>query len=788
MPFQATWIILIVALAVLAFLTGVVLHRYIPWSKDEWYTPVLTYVGWFFAISVALLVPLDIASSAYLDCITESSSSSASDAIANLTNASASSFSSSGLDANSSSSSSSVSAAAAHAVARLAAGAAASLASASSSSSAAARVMRRCHAPMIVLPKDVFILGWAMLYWSAFFLCWIIYPFMQSYVTAADFTVLMRWRQSFKENIIFYGLCGVGGVAFVVAMIFWRGLGIEDLINLCMMLANAWGLLLLILLLSYGLVEIPRSLWRQGNYAERLQRLSFDATPNKESVDACKENLMQTLEKVRQLDLAIDEGGPFRPHIDTVVRKCPPMYTRAKAHDKRIDITYKNVVNVHYQLIWQKIYLTQAQVQFDTLLNEAYKIEDILKAKQNRTWAIRWSNRSAHCGKMRSTATYAWLEYLFYVYLRGPLLRVLSLLCAALSLVIVWSECTFMIRDPVLSVFAIIANSDVVRQSDMLLTLIFFVPLTYIVVCAYWSTFSLRLFRYYRLLPNQQTDGNSIMFSAALLCRVAAPLALNFLLIHRCYTGTSFEVVMAGMKKMLSWRGWSITEAAPLLLLIFCPVTLFSLGTRCARLFHIRRFDYSADEFDESQQEAISEGRHVVAAERERICKDADGCMSARLTDGVELDQTSRFSTDSGSRRCSTSRERASYDERRSHERSRDSTPPPKLSSATASSIRDKYRDLERGDRADKGKPGRAKTPQPPPSAKATSSVPARSLSGSGDGDGSARASLAPPSWSYSSKASSQRSEKAGDGDNQKAAAKALSEWAKMYPAKKDTL
>ncbi len=51
--------------------------------------------------------------------------------------------------------------------------------------------------------------------------------------------------------------------------------------------ANAWGLLLATIMLGYGLVDIPRKLWRTANAEVSLETLERQAPKVKESmVDA----------------------------------------------------------------------------------------------------------------------------------------------------------------------------------------------------------------------------------------------------------------------------------------------------------------------------------------------------------------------------------------------------------------------------------------------------------------------------------------------------------------------
>lgn len=50
--------------------------------------------------------------------------------------------------------------------------------------------------------------------------------------------------------------------------------------------SNTWGLFLLVLLLGYALVEVPRGLWRNSNHSYILNRAYFKAA--KLSSDKCE--------------------------------------------------------------------------------------------------------------------------------------------------------------------------------------------------------------------------------------------------------------------------------------------------------------------------------------------------------------------------------------------------------------------------------------------------------------------------------------------------------------------
>ena len=64
-----------------------------------------------------------------------------------------------------------------------------------------------CDPPVPIVPYDVMVITWAILYWSSFFGCWIVYPLLISYVDMAEFHVSEKLSGAIKENILVYRYC-----------------------------------------------------------------------------------------------------------------------------------------------------------------------------------------------------------------------------------------------------------------------------------------------------------------------------------------------------------------------------------------------------------------------------------------------------------------------------------------------------------------------------------------------------------------------------------------------------
>jgi hypothetical protein len=83
-------------------------------------------------------------------------------------------------------------------------------------------------------------------------------------------------------------------------------------------------------------------------------------------------------------------------------------------------------------------------------------------------------------------------------------------------------------------------GSSVISLLHLSLTLTL---LLYLSLCVYYGLFNLKFLSFYELHPGQQTDPFSMLYSANLLTKLAAPLCFNFLkLIH--LEGTAFHAML----------------------------------------------------------------------------------------------------------------------------------------------------------------------------------------------------------------------------------------------------
>lgn len=182
---------------------------------------------------------------------------------------------------------------------------------------------KSCKEPWSYISNQVLPILWRVVYWTSQFLTWLILPLMQSYSQAGNFTVLGKLRSAVIDNAIYYGsyLFIFGILLVYIAASPNLQLDGPKLKVICVTTSNTWGLFLLVLLLGYGLVEVPRSCWNGTKPGFMLNYTYFKAAKlNIEKAEA-EDNVEDILDDLRRINEVIRPSHPLRKHVNTIIAK-----------------------------------------------------------------------------------------------------------------------------------------------------------------------------------------------------------------------------------------------------------------------------------------------------------------------------------------------------------------------------------------------------------------------------------------------------------------------------------
>lgn len=357
-----------------------------------------------------------------------------------------------------------------------------------------------------------------------------------------------------------------------------------------------------------------------------------------EKADA-EEALEDVMEEVCKVNGSIKYNHPLRKCVDTILKKCPTEYQEKMGRnmDDYEDFdekhnTYpseKSLVKLHKQVIYSVQRHRRTQVQWQILLEQAFYLEDVAKNETSATHQFVHTFQSPDPENRFTQHFYSpTVEWYWECLLRPWFYRILAVVLSIFSVIVVWSECTFFSTTPVLSLFAVFIQLAEKTYNYIYIEIACFLSIFFLSICVYSTVFRIRVFNYYYLASHHQTDAYSLLFSGMLFCRLTPPLCLNFLglthmdssISHQNTQPTAYTSIMGSMK-VLSFIADGFYIYYPMLVVILCIATYFSLGTRCLNLLGFQQFMGDND----MTSDLVDEGKELIRREKRKRQRQEEG-------------------------------------------------------------------------------------------------------------------------------------------------------------------
>ena len=521
--------------------------------------------------------------------------------------------------------------------------------------------------PLFFVPVEVLEYAWMFVYWVSFVTCWVIYPICQSYVVSGHFFKWARFRSAVRDNILVYVIAGVVGGAVLIGMvaqgIFGEGVAFLDVL---MALANAWGVLLIVAFLGHGLVDVPRSLfWRQWLKRDLLS--SYWKVAHLHAVcEKADDKFDVVLNEIIDIRRQLHPDDPLHAYLNQILAHCPPdldYYSggRREAVKKRgfwsrigkilrggsgddkyqggsDDYpTYERLVSIHSRVMQGSHVAHSSRLAFEEALRHAVYYADIVDAVESRT-ATRVERSDGTRRTHRLAAVVDRLELFWFRWLRRPSLIFGFIVLSLLSLLIFWCEICLTFADITdLSPLSLLYGQ--INHNGVGLQLFVIIPLTYMCVCSYVAVFQLRLWDFYALRSQKQTDAASLFFCGALFNRLTPPLAYNFLNMlnaaDRC--NVTFARVVADMNAV-PVLGHGFVYWVPCVVCVFGLITLTNVWNRCVSICgNCGGARLAFDEATGALDNTTIVGREFVESERQEL-RQAAGLTGDGADVGVQLE------------------------------------------------------------------------------------------------------------------------------------------------------
>ena len=384
---------------------------------------------------------------------------------------------------------------------------------------------------------------------------------------------------------------GLWAVALIISgRLTWEG--IPGVISAA---GNLFGLLVVVLLLAYGLVDVPRSLWRYSD----MDAWSLHATTKigklHKKVEEAKSELKTSAALACSMSRLISKRDSLRKYVDQISEEISSAIPLSAVQDVEI-----GDLDLDYELDHEGLVSLRKRCQRSVIVfhRSKYQYTKLVKSVQiTRESFTRMQEEGAHTR----------------LVVREIGLKTLAVLGALMSLCLIIGEATLSWQNPDLSVISIllgICNENVLGTYTMILLF-----LLYFCSCTYHSLFKMKIFSYYYLVP-KYTDSYSLLLNASMLARFTAPLCYNFITLTKLKHTALTDSALASMGKV-PFFGRDFNLYYPIMGTLFFFTVAFNFWSKLIRAFRwISPFssslNFDDDEDGDDQTDFLTRGQRAV--------------------------------------------------------------------------------------------------------------------------------------------------------------------------------
>ena len=432
-----------------------------------------------------------------------------------------------------------------------------------------------------------------------FLFTWVFNPIIASFVSSADFTFTARMAASFKENILVYVVSGVVTVLGVLLLIFSGKLTWEGIPGVISAAGNVFGLVVVVLLLAYGLVDVPRSIWRYSD----LDAWSLHATKKVGKLHKKVEEAMSELKisaaLAANMSKLISKRDSLRKYVDQINEEISGAIPLSAVQDVEF-----GDLDLDYELDHEGMVSLRKRCQRAVIVfhRSKYQYTKLVKSVQFTR------DRLAH---LQETGAHTQL------LAREVGLKTLAVFCNILSAGIIMAEATLFLGTSlpysdtfsVISMLLKVCNENIVGTYSMIL-----VFLLYFCSCTYHSLLKMKIFSYYYLVPNY-TDSYSLLLNASMLARFTAPLCYNFITLTKLKHTALTDSALAPMGKV-PFFGRDFNLYYPIMGCVFYFAVAFNFWGRLIKAFRWVTFssslNFDDEEDEDDQSDFLTRGQSAV--------------------------------------------------------------------------------------------------------------------------------------------------------------------------------
>lgn len=304
---------------------------------------------------------------------------------------------------------------------------------------------------------------WRVSYWSTQLLTWLAIPVLQHYSLSGAPSVLGRFGYALNRMWKFYAIVGVLAVLGVLVAAAFGKLELATLPQLIVTFSNTYGLVAIMALLGYGMVEVPKVLWRRsfpesrlkwhlhrvGKSCDRLEKASKE-------LEQCLIIVVITMQQIPRSETELREQAISLMNFANRASPIPLKALQSSKIDveslEERDLDYagdgEGVASLRERLKRAIAEFVGSRGDYIAYLKKAIELEALCKSRQIGVYQPMTIENGGWLGEV---------GWHYKCRIRPYVQRLGAFICAAASALVVWCEATIASgRHPDLSPFSIV--------------------------------------------------------------------------------------------------------------------------------------------------------------------------------------------------------------------------------------------------------------------------------------------------------------------------------------------
>ena len=406
-------------------------------------------------------------------------------------------------------------------------------------------------------------------YWIIFFIAWIIIPLLKTYESSGEFTRWEKFKYSIKSNLILYGV----ELVICLLLFIWAYFKLKRE-TISFFFKNIYnfnyviGLSIMLLLLSYSLIKLPKLIYEKINYENSVQYYEYTAKSINDKFTIVK---MELEEHGHQLLVTMEDTKIMQEMKDDNLL----IDNKKTSNDNKSIYNYQKYMKEKFDYLYKNSKIFKIEIKKNTFGTKQEPIKDKNKLVQlfKKIMKEEWDNLRLQCQMQIVYSKWSTLKSIlilgqknkyivnskyskignekfekimynkndesfivlnnissfklwYYFKVRKILIFILTIILFIFGGIIFISEISISLPWN-LSFFSLLISSV---TNVLILHVVLFIQIIYLLGMSMYTLLSLKISGYYGMYPNNQTDSISLLFFSENINRIIFPLCLNVIM------------------------------------------------------------------------------------------------------------------------------------------------------------------------------------------------------------------------------------------------------------------